>query len=162
MDSLPPGMPASLILPRIEAVPGVVLEDFVTRRARRWGGAPVEVPGALTVALFAVLAASLGVGGWLVAVLAGGAPCSGLPCNVATWGKPVFHLVLAAVAVLCLSGTALATRGLTEVGPASLASALLGAVCGLVAVSGVIALLVLAALARMVAAGVFAAAVDRF
>lgn len=161
MHSLPPGLPASLILPRIEAVPGIALQDFVTRRSRRWGGVPAEVPGTVTVGLFAVLVASLGVGGWLVAVLTSGAPCSGVPCAVAAWGQPEFHLVLAAVAVLCLGGVTLLSRGLTELSPAGLVVALFGAVVGLVAVSGVLALLVLAALALMIAVEILAAFVDR-
>jgi hypothetical protein len=161
MDSLPPGKPASLILPPIEAVPGVALEDFVTRRVRRWGGVPVEVPPSVTVAFFVVLVTSLGMTGWSGAVLAGSAPCTGLPCDVVAWGGPALHLVLAAAAALALAIVAVLSRGFTALGPAGLAAALAAAVCGVVAVSGVAALLIVGALVLIAGIGLFVTVVDR-
>lgn len=147
--------------PAIDQIPGTVLGDVVAHRTRAWGGEPVPVPPAVTVALWLVLVANLGVGGWLSAVRFAVAPCSGWLCTVATWNHPGFLLVLACVCTALLVAVAAVSRGLTEVTPVLLGAASGGALCGMAAIAGVLALLLIAAAAAGVAMAALVTAIER-
>lgn len=171
MSSFDGGRPPHLILPAIDRIPVVagsdvaeqtVLKEFLRRGATPWEAVPVPVPRTAATGLWVILAVALGIGGWLAAVRAGSATCSGFPCAVATWGGPELMLVLAALSVAVLVGTAVLTRGFRRTGPVGLAAAIVGAGCGLVAVSGVVALLLLGAASLAVALLLLATFIDRF
>lgn len=171
MDRSSPDLPPSHILPVIDRIPGdarypeqgtTALDGFVASGMRTWAGEPVAVPGAVTTAFWVALGAGAGVGVWLAAVRFGGAPCSGLPCAVATWAGLDLLLVLATVCAVTLTGVAVISRGMTRLTPAPLAAALLGSGCGVVAVSGVAALVVLLLIFMTLAAAVLITVVDRF
>jgi hypothetical protein len=156
VDDLPAHRPA------IDRIPGTALDDVLAHGARPWGGEPVSVPVAVTVVLWLVGAANLAFGGWLTAVELGGAPCGGLPCTVATWDRPGLLLALAAACVAVVLAVAVGSHGLTELRPVPLAAALAAAVCGLVAVAGVLALLVAVLAGAALAALLLFVLVDRF
>jgi hypothetical protein len=85
-----------------EGVPGPnILGTFVESRSRPWGAEPVRLPLAVTGLLWITLAGNVAFSAWLIAVRAGLAPCSGLPCSVATLGDhPGWLLVLSGLAVV--------------------------------------------------------------
>jgi hypothetical protein len=158
---------ASLALPPIDRLPSMgmepnVLEPFVRRRARSWGGVPTPLSAAVTAALWILLALDVAFGGWLLAVRAGTAPCSGFVCSVATIGDhPLLAVVLTGVCATALIVSVLRTRGLSRASGPQLGLIVVGAVTGVVALSGVAAVLIGAALCLVVAFGVFAAVVNR-
>lgn len=147
---------------RIDRIPGTALDDLLAQGARPWGGEPVPVPTAVTVVLWTVAVSNLGFGGWLAAVGLGRAPCSGLPCTVATWNRPGFLLVLAGACVAVVLAVALSSRGLTVVRPVPLAAVLGAALCGLVAVAGVLALVAAVLIGVAMAALLVFILADRF
>ena len=161
-----PDLPPSHILLPLDRIPdgghGDPLGDFVAHGTRRWGGDPVPVPDVLTLAFWVVLAANAGFGTWLAAVVFGGAPCDGAPCAVTTWNQPGVVLALATVCVLTLGGLAVRFHGLVEITPAPLAAALVACVCGVIAVAGVVALLLLAIGGAAIAAALLITVIDRF
>ena len=99
----------------------VALGAFV-RRTRPWGRHQGELSVAVTCALWALLVGAGAVGGWLVAVRTGAAPCSGPVCSLATLGRPTLLLTLAAVCVGTLLVLVPFTRGLTKAGAPEIAA----------------------------------------
>lgn len=148
MSSMPTGWAPWLVQPPIERIPDrtapgpAPLHELASRGTLPWGGVPMVLPPALTAVLWSVLSATAGFGTWLTAVRFGGAPCSGLPCTIAlTGGHPGFLLLLAGSAVVVLGGATVVTRGFTEAAAMPLALTLVGAMCGLLALAGVAAML---------------------
>lgn len=129
--------------------------------SRSWVRHPHELPTRLTVAFWTVLVGAAGVGGWLVAVRAGAAPCSGPACTVATLGRPGLLLVLAAVCVGTLLVLAPFTRGLTSAGGPELAAMTAAGLAGVGSLLGVVALAVLAALALFLTLALIVAVFER-
>lgn len=158
---------ASLALPPLElppAGPGQrdALTDFVRTRTRRWGGVPVELTPAVVGALWTILVLNLAFGGWLLAVRAGSAPCSGVLCWAATLGDhPVLTLVLSLVSAGALAVSVPTTRGLTRAAGPQLALIVVGALSGVIALAGLVASLAVAALCLVLAFGIFALVVER-
>lgn len=133
------------------------LTAFV-RTTRPWGRHQGELSVPVTCALWAVLVGAGAVGGWLVAVRAGAAPCSGPVCTLATLGHPALLLILAAVCVGTLLGLVPFTRGLTRAGGCEIAAMIVGATAGVVSLLGVVAIAVLTvAIAFVVVVGLLAA-----
>jgi hypothetical protein len=170
-DSL---LPAITALPPIDRLPGDphllvtdsarpdALRQFVEDRTRRWGTEPVPVPGVIACILWTVIMADVVVGGWLVAVWSGAAPCSGALCSVATLGDhPNLLLALCATAVVTLAVSAVATRGLSQAGAAPLACLLVGGVVGVVPLLGIVAIFVASALCLAVLATLLVVVIDR-
>lgn len=154
-----PHLPPSLALPPIERLPGEhsslsadprrpeALQRFLDTGTRRWSGEPLPLPRAASCVLWAVLVANTALGAWLIAVRTGAAPCSGLPCSIATLGgHPDLLLALCTVVVGSLAAVASMTRGLSRAGAAPLAVMVVGGVVGVIALLGIVALLALAAL----------------
>lgn len=169
-----PRLPASMALPPIDHLPGDphllqlnsprpdALHRFVEDRTRRWGTEPVPVPGVVACVVWTVMVADVLVGGWLVAVWSGAAPCSGVLCSVATLGDhPHQQLALCATAVTALAVSAAATRGLSQAGAASLAYLAVGGVVGVVPLLGIVAVLVLSAVCLAVLATLLVVVIDR-
>lgn len=164
--------PPSLLLPPIDHLPNVdpadrgqpnqdVLEGFATS-VRPWGRLPVPLTASVTCALWIVLVASGGVGGWLIAVLSGAAPCEGLFCTLATLGgHPGLLLALAGSCVVPLLGAATVTRGLTQANAPQLAVIAAAAVAGIVSLLGVAAILLLVTLAMALARSLLVLSADR-
>ncbi len=156
--------PVLRLLPPVDELPPEPGPDplrAVARGARAWGRRPVDLPRPVTVLLWSLLGASALVGGWLAAVARGAAACSGPVCGVATLGGHAPLLaVLAAAAVLGLTGSAFATRGLTEADGPALTVILASALAGGVAVVGVLAVVALALFALAIAVTLLARLVD--
>lgn len=167
MTSLPTEVPPFVVLPRIERIPSRqggegALPEFVRNGIRPWGGVPVTLPSEVTASLWAVLAANLGFGGWASAVVFEAVSCVGV-CRIATWGANAHVLlVLSVLCVVGLAGAAIATRGLTEAGGVRLGVLVLSGLSGAIAVSGAVALVLLALTCAAVALGALLAVVDRF
>jgi|GEM_PF-2919954 len=163
MGPLPDDLPISHVLPPITRIPmsDAALAQFVATGTRPWGGEAVEMPDAVTAWFWAVLAANTGFGAWLAAVVFGHAQCSGLSCAVATWDRPGFLLVLAAVCVVTITTVSVLSHGLTNIAPVPLSIAVTGAACGVVAVAGIAALLALVVTGLAIAGGVLVAVIDR-
>ena len=103
----------------------------------------MQLPIAATCTFWLTALLSGGVGAWLVAVLTGNAPCSGLVCSIATVGNhPRLLLGLAAFCAVTLLGLAFVTRGLTRAGGPELALMIVAAVAGTGSLLGVVALVV--------------------
>ena len=141
----------SLLLPPITHLappdthgsPTGALPEFVAK-TRSWGRHAVQLPIAATCAFWLAALLSGAVGGWLVAVLTGNAPCSGPVCTIATVGDhPRLLLGLAAFGAVTLLGLAFVTRGLTRAGGPELALMIVAAVSGAGSLIGVVALVVL-------------------
>ena len=127
------------------------------RTTQPWGRHQGELSVPVTVLLWAELVLSGAVGGWLVAVRAGAAPCRGPVCTLATLGRPTLLLTLAAVCVGSLLVLVPFTRGLTRAGGYEIAAMIAGGTAGIVSLLGVIALAVLTvAVAFVVVAGLLA------
>jgi hypothetical protein len=167
-------LPASMALPPIDRLPRdpqsltsyslrpQAVRQFVEERTRRWSAEPVPVPLALTCFLWTVVVADVLVGGWLVAVRTGVAPCSGLLCSVATLGDhPHLLLALCATAVATLTVSAVTTHGLSRAGAAPLACLVVGGVVGVVPLLGVVAILVLSALGLVLLGTFLIGVIDR-
>lgn len=167
-----PGVPVQVGLPSL-ALPPIdrlssgpveqnVLAEFVRKRARPWGGVQVPLSAAVIGALWTVFALNLALGGWLLAVRAGAAPCSGLLCTAATLGDhPLLTLILAEVCAGALVVSVPMTRGLSRASGHQLGLIVVGAVSGVIALAGAVAVLVGAAMCLLVAFGVFVFVVDR-
>jgi hypothetical protein len=129
---------------------------------RPWSGEAVAVSSAVTVGLWFVLLANAALAGWLVAVIVGSVPCSGLPCTIVSWGHPGFLIGLSSSCATVLAGCAVVTRGLSRAGAVPLAMAAVGALGGVIALSGVIVLVAAVVIAVAVAGGVLLIVIDRF
>jgi hypothetical protein len=126
-----------------------------------WGRVQVPLSVSVTCALWVVLVATGALSAWLIAVLAGSAPCGGLVCSIATLGNPGLLLVLAGSCVTTLLGAATVTRCLTRAGAPELAAVIVAAIAGTVSLLGVVAVLALAAAAIALAVSVLAVIADR-
>jgi hypothetical protein len=157
----------SLALPPIDRLPAGhvqrnALREFVRTGTRPWGGVPAPLSAAVTGALWTILALNLAFGSWLLAVRAGAAPCSGIVCTAATLvDHPGLALVLTGVCAGALAAVAPMTRGLSRANGPQLALIVVGALTGVLALAGLIAVLAVAALGLVVAFGVFVFVVDR-
>jgi hypothetical protein len=155
---------ASLARPPIDRLPPDagspdVLTTFVEERARSWGGVPVALSPRVTAALWAEAALVMVFSGFLLAVRSGVTPCSGIACTVATLGdQPVVALVLALTCVAAMAVAMPMTWGLSRADGPRLAVIVIAALCGLIALAGVLLLLFVLGLALTA----FAAVVDRF
>jgi hypothetical protein len=114
---------------------------------RSWVRQPQGLPTRVTVALWIVLVGAGAVAGWLVAVRAGVATCSGRVCAIATLGHPDLLLVLAAICVVNLLTLAPFTRGLTRAGGPELVAMTAAGTAGVGSLLGLVALAALAVLA---------------
>jgi hypothetical protein len=149
-----PHLPPSMTLPPIDLLPRhphppppEALRHFIDQGTRPWSGEPLALPSALTCVLWIVLVADSAVGIWLIAVRSGAAPCSGLPCSIATLGgHPDLLLTLCTVAVVSLGALAVTTGGLSRAGAAPLAMMIVSGAAGVVVLLGVVALLTVATL----------------
>jgi hypothetical protein len=169
----PRPLQASLLLPPIAHLPTPVrireparpcapdTLDGYLRTTRSWDRNLVEVSSSVTGALWAVVAGAGAVGGWLAAVRAGAAPCSGTVCRIATLGHPGLLLVLAGGCVVVLLGLAPFTRGLTRAGSLELAAMTLAGVAGVMSALGVVAVAVLGLVAVFLAVAALVAVVER-
>jgi hypothetical protein len=133
-----------------------------TARTTPWGRVQVPLSVPVTCVLWVVLVATGALSAWLIAVLAGGAPCSGPVCSIATLGNPGLLLVLAGSCVTTLLGAATITRCLTRAGAPELAAIIVAAVAGSVSLLGVVAVLVLATGVIALAVSALALIADRF
>lgn len=163
VSHLPDDLPVSHILPPITRIPRGYgeLSRFVAVGTRPWGGEAVDVPIVVTVWLWVLFAANTGFGTWLTAVVFADAPCSGLPCTVATWDRPALVLILSAACVVAVAAVSTFSRGLTNAAPVPLAILLTGGACGLIAVAGATLLLALVVAGFAVIGGVIVAVIDR-
>jgi hypothetical protein len=132
-----------------------------TARTKRWGRVQVPLSPPVTCALWIILLATGALSAWLIAVLAGRAPCGGLVCSIATLGNPGLLLVLAGSCVTTLLGTAAVTRCLTRAGAPELAAVIVAAIAGTVSLLGVVAVLILTAMVIALAVSVLALIADR-
>jgi hypothetical protein len=156
-------------LPPIDHLPGTppratgpnALAAF-TARTKPWGRVQVPLSVPVTCALWVILVATGALSAWLIAVLAGGAPCGGFVCSIATLGNPGVLLVLAGSCVTTLLGAATVTRCLTRAGAPELAAVIVAAIAGTASLLGVVAVLVLAVGTIALAVGVLALVADRF
>jgi len=116
-------------------------------QVRPWGAMPVRLGRRVTAAFWGLVALNGAFAGWLVAVEVGAAACSGPAWAVATLGgRPMPTLVLSLSSVAALIVVALSTGGLRWADGRQLAAVVVAYLCGLVALVGVLALLVGAAL----------------
>jgi hypothetical protein len=146
----------------LDQLPDDVLRQFTTGGTRSWSGEPVSLPGAVTCGLWIDLIANIPLAAWLKAVRSGTAPCSGLPCTIATLGDhPGLLLMLSGCCVATLAGCAVMTRGLSRAGAVPLALALVGALGGAIALSGVLGLLIISAVCLGILLTTLAIFVDR-
>ncbi|MGD9956467.1 MAG: hypothetical protein AB7V23_10400 [Candidatus Nanopelagicales bacterium] len=155
-------VPPSMVLPPIDHLPPYpadgVLGEFVRRGTRSWAGEPVPLPGGATALLWFLLLANVALTSWY---FAWGATCASAPCwLVLLGGRPDLLLGLSLGTVLVLLGLVPLTRGLTRAGGVSMALLAVGAITGLVALLGVVALLVLGAAALVVVVLVAALVAD--
>ncbi len=147
-----PGVPA----PQPDALP-----EFVSR-SRSWERHAVELPVPVTCTFWLAALLSGVVGGWLIAVLTGNAPCSGPVCTIATVGNHSRLLLgLAAFCVVTLLGLAFVTRGLTRAGGPELALMIAAGVSGAGSLLGVVALVVLTLAVALAGAVVLVLLLDR-
>lgn len=159
---------ATILRPPIDRIPPPVggprlLVDFVQDRVRPWSGEKVDLPIAVTRGLWIQLGAVLVFGAWLLGVRTDLVPCAGPTCTVATLGhSEVLLLVLAEISAAALTTTMPTTRGLARVGAPQLAFIVVGALCGLVALAGVLALFLACALGLMVSGAIALFIIDRF
>lgn len=117
------------------------LTVFVRSGARRWSSERIPLAGAVTGAFWTVLVVNLAVACW---ALSAAAVCHEWICGIATLGNRSWLVaVLAVSCVAALGGVALKTRGLSFAGAGALALMIFGAVCGLVAPLGLVAVVVL-------------------
>jgi hypothetical protein len=135
-----------------------LLTTFVRDQARSWGGVPVALSPRVTAALWAEAALVVAFSGFLMAVRSGVTSCSGIACTVATLGSQPVALALALMCVAAMAVAMLMTRGLSQADGPRLAVIVIAALCGLVALAGVLLLLFVLGLAL----AAFAAVVDRF
>jgi hypothetical protein len=138
---------ASLALPPIDRLPGDgpepnLLAAYV-RRARGWGGVPVDLSPAVVAALWVLFGLNLALGGWLLAVRAGVASAGGFIDGVVTLGNhPLLALVLAEICAAALVVSVPMTQGLARANGPQLGLIAVGVLAGTVALSGAIAVLV--------------------
>ncbi|MGI8815799.1 MAG: hypothetical protein ACR2G2_11155 [Pseudonocardia sp.] len=177
--SVEPAPPPGLTLPPIDRLPDRpasarhyrrqpvdqnqpdVLRQFVDHGTSSWSAERVPLSVAVTGTLWTLLIVNIALGAWLFAVLSGAASCSGWPCSIATLGGHAGLLLgLSGSCLAALAGSALVTRGLTGAGAVPLAMVIFGAVCGSIALVGVVALVGLTVAAVALAATVFVVLVD--
>ena len=148
---------------RRDATPNV-LADLLRNGVRPWWSVADRLSTAVTAALWGLALLNGVFAGWLAAVLAGVAACSGHACTVATLGgHPLFVLVLV-LALSCaipMAVTALWTRGLRWADGLQLAVIVAAGVCGVIALAGAVALLIGVALCLVAVIGVFVVVADR-
>lgn len=151
-------------LPPLDHLPGREPDALGAFAARTtpWGRVQVPLSVPVTCALWVVLVATGALSAWLIAVLTGGASCSGLVCSVATLGNPGLLLVLSGSCATTLLVAATITRWLTRAGAPELAAVVVAAVAGTASLLGVVAVLVLAAGVIGLVVFVLALVADRF
>jgi hypothetical protein len=146
---------------RRDVAPNVIAELLLTQ-ARPWGSVPVRLSVAVTATFWALAVLNSIFAGWLAAVRAGAAACSGPTCTVATLGgHPLAALILALCCVAMLTVSAPPTRALREADGRQLAVIVAAGVCGVVALAGVVALLVGVALCLVTALAILVVVADR-
>jgi hypothetical protein len=137
-----------------DATPNV-LADLLRSGVRPWWSVADRLSTAVTTAFWGLAFLNGIFAGWLTAVQAGVAACSGPACTVATLGgHPLSALILALACVAALTVAALPTRGLRWTDGLQLAVVVTAGVCGVVALAGVVALLIGVALCLVVVFGV--------
>jgi hypothetical protein len=156
----------SLTLPPIDRLPGDSPEPNLlaayVRRARGWGGVPVDLSPAVVAALWILFGLNLALGGWLLAVRAGVASAAGFIGSVVTLGDhPLLALVLAEICAGALVVSVPMTRGLVRANGPQLGLIALGVLAGAVALSGAIAVLVSGLLCVGLAFGLLAFLAER-
>jgi hypothetical protein len=132
-----------------------------TARTKRWGRVQVPLSPPVTCALWVLLVTTGALSGWLIAVLAGGAACSGVVCSVATLGNPDLLLILAGSCATTLLGAAAVTSCLTRAGAPELAAIIVAAIAGTVSLLGIVAVLVITAAVIALAVCLLAHIADR-
>jgi hypothetical protein len=145
-----------------DGAPRNVLRTFLEKRVRPWGAEAIDLPVAVTAALWVLLALDLALEGWLLAVLGGVLPCTGLVCTVATLSD--HRLLTLALAGSCAGALVVVmplTRGFSRAGGPQLAVVVFAGVCGVIALAGIVAVLVGATLCLAVALGVLFVVLDR-
>jgi len=144
-----------------EATPNV-LADLLRNGVRPWWSVADRLSTAVTTAFWGLAFLNGVFAGWLAALQAGVAACSGPACTVATLGgHPRSALILALSCVAALTVAALSTRGLRWTDGLQLAVIVTAGVCGVVALAGVVALLIGVALCLVVVFGVLVVLADR-
>ena len=139
-----------------------VLATFVRERARGWGAVAAPLSDGVTAALCGMTALTLLLGGWLAAVRVGAVACSGLVCTVVTLGDHAqLTLVLALTCAGVLGVAMTVTDGLARANGPQLVLVVGAALCGVVALAGVIAVLLFTALCLAVACGLLVVVADR-
>ncbi|TCK21389.1 hypothetical protein [Pseudonocardia endophytica] len=137
------------------------LGTYLEHQTRPWGGVPVPVAGPVRATIWFIGVANAGLAAWLAFVFLDVLPCSGPACAIATWGHPVALLVLAGLSLALLAGAAFVTHGLSETGVVPLCVIVVGAGCGAIAVSGLVALVLIALATSVLTLAVVAAVVER-
>jgi hypothetical protein len=154
--------PTPLVIHRSSGGPTNVLADFVRNNVLPLSTLPVRLSRGVTRAFWIVLAVNVAVLGWLLAVRAGAATCSGLVCSVVTLGdRPLLVLLLSMSCVAALAMAAPMTRGLSSTNGPQLAVIVGAAACGVTALLGLAAVAIAAAVCLAAAFGVFVIVVDR-
>jgi hypothetical protein len=160
MSGLPSLRDAPAPAPR-DVAPNV-LADLLRSGVRPWWSVADRLSTAVTTAFWGLAFLNGIFAGWLAAVQAGVAACSGPACTVATLGgHPLSALILALSCVAALTVAALSTRGLRWTDGLQLAVIVTAGVCGVVALAGVVALLIGVALCLVVVFGVLVVVADR-
>ena len=122
-----------------------IVNDFA-QSIQPWSRERVPLPRSLRYALWALIPVELPWAAWLVAIVSGVSPCDGRICTVATLNHAA---VLLACAAICIVGIALLvpfTRGLSECNGREVVGLAIASAAGGVALLGVGALLVAAAI----------------
>ena len=158
----------SLARPPIDHVPGhgpqpAVLPAFLATGIHRWGGEPTRLPPRVIGALWTLLGLTMALSGWLIGVRNGVAECSGFACEVISLGS--HHELVLTLALVCAGALAVTlplAKGIAEVSGPQLGVVVVGILCGIVSLSGLLALLVGCAALLAIAVVVVMTAVDRF
>jgi hypothetical protein len=138
------------------------LADLLRNGVRPWGAVPVRLSRAVTAAFWGLAVLDITFVGWLLAVRAGAAACVGPACAVATLGdQPLSALILALSCAAALAVAALSTRGLRQADGWQMAVIVAAGLCGVIALTGVVALLIGAVLCLATALAIFVVVADR-
>jgi hypothetical protein len=133
-----------------------VLQDFV-QSSQPWSRRGIPLPRRLRRTLWTLIPVELAWSFWLVIVLIGGASCDGPICAVATLGNHVAALLACAlVSFGGLIGLVPFTRGFSQCNGRQVAGVAVAAVAGVVALLGIAALIIGAAIGLIFLAAIVA------
>lgn len=163
--------PRSLHRAPIDHIPGsglpgsgpTALPDFLASGVRRWGGEPTPLPPRVVAALWTLLGLTVVLSAWLIGVRNGLVGYPGFVGDLLTLGGHIeLTLTLALVGGGALAVVVPVSRGLAVVSGPQLAVIVVGALCGLVSLAGLAALVLGGAALLSIAAAIVLTAVDRF